>query len=227
MKQSSTPAAASVASPSKQQSPPLANNAHHHGSTKAIDISHGINLVDVALKSLRQQRSKKESVKNSDPSRRRDMDPAVTLALMVSRMHLVDYRKQVIREVRAKHGIIQDSSISPKKLIEGLHPFCTSGGEHIPEPYEAIDKLKALVSLLLTSQDEKTNEFMINADNVAWAILLLSDLVDEVEKRVNRYQDHHENLFEEFKKRLEFYYLVPRDLATTRKPIGAVREVQQ
>ncbi|GEM_PF-5747116 len=227
MKQSKTPAfTASVASPSKQQSPPLVNNAHHHGSTKASDISHGITLVDVALESLRQQRNKKESAKKSDHSRCRDMDPAVTQALMVSRMHLVDYRKQVGREVRAKHGIIQDSSISPKKLMEGLHPFWTSGGEHLPEPTEAIDKLRALVSLLLNSQDEKTNEFMVNVNDIAWAILLLSDLVDEVEKRANRYQDHYENIFEEFKKRLEFYYLVPRDLGT-RKPMGAVREVQQ
>ena len=214
----------SLPQPHNQQTPPQTNDTRHSGPVKAIDISDCITMVDVALEHLRQQRGKKKTNKHDKPIFPQGVDVSLTQALMVSRAHLVDYRKQVDHEVRTKHEINQDSSINTIKLMNGISPFATLEGETLQEPQEPIDKLKAVVSLLMGNQDEKTNEFMINIDHVTWAIILIWDLAEEIEKRANKYQEHCFDLFREVENRLEKYYLVRRDLAK-RVAKGTVHEV--
>ncbi len=210
-----------------KQSNPSQNNVNRScWSRKRADISDGITTVDIAMEHLRRQRGKKKPGKSGKPALPRDVDQQVTRALMVSRAHLLDYREQVTREMRTRHEISQYSAITTEKLMDGLSPFYTIRGERLEEPVGTIGKIKTIFSLLWNSRDEETGEYRINTDELGWATMLLEDLVDELEKRVEGYQDHCRDLVLEFESRLESYSLVSRDLEK-RVADGTLQEVRK
>jgi len=95
--------------------------------------------------------------------------------------------------------------------MAGLHPYYTTAHDRLLEPGETLNKLQSVVLLLMTSQDEETNEFKIDEGKIAWAFLLMCDLIEEAEKRAAGYEKHLSNLCLEFKKRLDSCHLIPLD----------------
>lgn len=200
--------------PHNHQYPPQTNDNRHYGLEKAVDISDCIAMIETAVQYLQVTRAdKNKAKKHNKPRLMYKADRALIQALMVSKAHLDDYRKQVIREVRTKHEIVQESSITTEKFMVGLSPLHNLAGKTLREPWESIEKLKALLSLLMASQDEETGDFRIDNNKVACSLNLFADVIEEVETRAWDFQSHCRDLWGEFQERLGKYYLVRRDLA--------------
>lgn len=108
----------------------------------------------------------------------------------------------------------QTALITTEQFMAGLHPYYTTAHDRLLEPGEPLNKLQSVVLLLMTSQDEETNEFKIDEGKIAWAFLLMCDLIEEAEKRAAGYEKHLSNLFLEFEKRLDSCHLIPVDSKT-------------
>lgn len=192
---------------------------------KAIGISDNITLVDVALERVRQSWLTKKARKAGKEGIPPNIAQLITQALTISRTHLMDYRELVAQEQGRKQEAAQGATIPSENILQGLHPFHTMDGERLKEPHEPIEKIKAVLSLLMASQDEETAELLISVSQAGWAFLLLSDLVEEAEYRAIGYQDHSRALYLEVEKRLKPYALVRRDPSNT-VPCESLQEVR-
>jgi len=178
---------------------------------KAVDISDAITLVDVAMERVRHHWRGKKAKKGGKETMLPRVAQLVIQALTVSRAHLMDYRELVSREQSSTQEVIQDNATTTDQLMNGLHPGVTIAGERLKEPYESIEKLKTIVTLLWSSQDEETQEFRISVDQINWATMLMSDLIEEAKRRAIGYQEHCHDLYAAVENRLKFYDLVPRE----------------
>ncbi len=192
-------------------STPQDGGKRYRGIKKAVDISDAITLVDVAMERVRHHWRGKKAKKAGKETMPPQVAQLVTQALTVSRAHLMDYRELVTREQGGTHAIIQAAAVPAEDIMVGIHPFVTLEGERLKEPHEPIEKIKAVLSLLWASQDEDTQEFRVSIDQLTWATLLISDLVDEAQQRAVGYQNHCRALYLEVESRLKSYRLVPRD----------------
>jgi hypothetical protein len=196
--------------------PTVADGGHHHDVAKAIDIADTIAMVNRGLKRLRRQHGKNNAGKNGKSMIPQSQDTSLTQTLAVAKAHLEDYRRQVIQLATADRSTAEGTScIDADKIMDGLSPYCTSAGEQLQEPYEPIDKAKAVVSMLMGCQDKETSIIRLYPNDVTWALILLSDLLIEAGKRAEVYQDHCHTLYEEISNRLAPYFLVGHDCGET------------
>lgn len=98
--------------------------------------------------------------------------------------------------------------ITTAQLLGGLHPFF--GDTIIEEPQEAISKLQAILKMLIGCADEKTSELTVPAENVAWALILACDVLEEVEKRVETFQSHVSDIWDRLEGRIDACHVIPR-----------------
>ncbi len=223
-----TPALATAAAKHlRQQFAPQTDDGRRHGLTKAIDIADAIAMVDRGLERLRRQRGKKNAGKKGKAMISQSQDVSLTQTLVVAKAHLEDYHRQVMQRATADRSTAEGMScIDADKIMDGLSPYCTSDGEQLQEPYEPIDKAKAVVSMLMGCQDEETSIIRLYPNDVTWALILLSDLLIEAGKRAEGYQDHCHTLYEEISNRLAPYSLAGHDCGKTPHR-GTAQEVQQ
>nr|WP_320010554.1 hypothetical protein [uncultured Desulfobulbus sp.] len=184
---------------------------HSCGCRKALQISESITLVNVALERVRHHRRTKKAKKAGKEGIPNNVAQLITQALAISRAHLMDYRDLLAQGQSSPQKVIQGNTITTDQLMKGLHPGVTIGGEKLKEPYEPIEKLKTLLTLLWSSQDKETQEFTISVNQVNWATMLMSDLIEESEQRAIGYRDHCYGLYAAIENRLKFYDLVPRE----------------
>lgn len=171
---------------------------------KANDISDAVTLADVAMERVRHHwRKKKTGHGKKQWMMPPDVAQMVTQALTVARAHLLDYRYHVDQERLRKPETAPGATIIADTILHDLHPDITLSGERLQEPHEPLEKIRAVLSLLMTSQNEQTTKFPITAEQVAWTILLLSDLVDEAEQRATSYQAHCHDFYKEAQNRLQ------------------------
>ena len=178
---------------------------------KVLQISENLTLVDVALERVRHHWRTKKAKKAGKEGIPNNVAQLITQALAISRAHLQDYRDLIAQEEDGKQESIQAAAMTTEGLMDGLHPFYTLDGEQLKEPHEPIEKIKTVLSLLMASQDDETAELLITASQAGWALLLLSDLVEEAEKRAIGFQDHSRALYLEMQNRLKAFSLVPRE----------------
>lgn len=223
-----TPALATAAAKRlRQQFAPQTDDGSHHGLTKAIDIADAIAMVDRGLERLRRQRGKKNAGKKGKARIPQSQDISLTQTLVMAKAHLEDYHRQVMQRATADRSTAEGTScIDADKIMDGLSPVHTLAGEQLQEPYEPIDKAKAVVRMLMGCQDDATSESRLYPNDVAWGLLLLSDLLIEAGKRAEGYQDHCHTLYEEISKRIAPYSLVGHDCGETPHR-GTAQEVQQ
>jgi len=212
-----TPAFATAAAICRsQQFAPQTDDGRHHGLTKAIDIADAIAMVDRGLKRLRRQRGKKNSGKKGKAMIPQSQDISLTQTLVVAKAHLEDYHRQVMQRATADRSTAEGTScIDADKIMDGLSPYCTSAGKQLQEPYEPIGQAKAVVSMLMGCQDEKTSKLRLYPDDITWALILMSDLLIEAGKRAEGYQDHCHTLYNEISNRLAPYSLAGHDCGET------------
>jgi hypothetical protein len=169
------------------------------GCRKTLDIADSIALVDAALERFRQRRRK---TKAGAKKERGACPPDVEQALMVARRHLRDYRHLIIQQMSIDSGGFPAALIDPEQLMKGLSPVRTIKGEPIAEPFEPICKARAIARILLAGEDQETSESLLNPQDVTWGLILLDDLLIEAENRADKLQDHCQDLYKEFGKRI-------------------------
>ena len=102
-----------------------------------------------------------------------------------------------------------------EKILGGIHPFFGHPANHYPEPEESISKVKAILRTLMACQDETTCEFTIQPGDVAWNLLLVFDLVEEISSRLAMFQDNVSASWAEAGRRLNSCHIVmPVDIDT-------------
>lgn len=111
-----------------------------------------------------------------------------------------------------KSSISPAPTLSTQQFLMGLHPGKhIATGTNLLEPCEPFEKLKTVLSMLMTCQDEETQEMRIDKHQLGWALLLLSDLAEEAEKKADAYQEHCYALYREVEKRLNTCHLIAHD----------------
>jgi hypothetical protein len=96
-----------------------------------------------------------------------------------------------------------------KQLISDLHPFVTKEGDLLLEPEETISKLRAVLTLLSSVDDDNSGGLDVSNETVSWALILALDLVDEVYSRVRTRGKHTSELWRELESRLDGVRTVP------------------
>ena len=89
------------------------------------------------------------------------------------------------------------------KLLDDIHPLFSLQAALFPDPDEAISKLRAVLRTLMACQDETTCEFTIPAGDVAWALILAHDLVEDISNRVSKLEDNVLSSWSEAKRRVD------------------------
>lgn len=172
------------------------------GYRKALDIFDVIVTVDAAMERFKQRPRKKKGTEKSHGACPPDIAQAVMQALMVAGRHLRDYRDLVIQQTIIDSGSVPATLIDPEQLMQGLSPVCTITGERIAEPFEPLCKAKAITRMLMGGVDPETSESVLYPQDAAWGLMVIDDLLAEAEKRSDRLQQHCQDLYKEFGKRI-------------------------
>jgi hypothetical protein len=212
MHHTTSPTSTPAASPTNHNTT-QAERSRRASINKANALSDAVTLADVAMERVRHYwRKKKTGHGKKEWMMPPDVANLVTQALTVSRAHLLDYRDQVNQEGHGKQEAAPGATITADTILHDLHPGITLSGERLAEPHEPLEKMKAVLSLLMASQNEETGEFLIQAEQVSWAISLLSELLDEAEQRSTGYQAHCYDLYREAQNRLQHHAVAGRYL---------------
>lgn len=119
----------------------------------------------------------------------------------------------------------QTALISTEQLLAGLHPLFAADDNYLEDPEETLSKLDSIIAMILGCRDDKTGEFTINLENVAWGLLAARDLATETRLRIDAKLEHTDSVWLETKKRLNACHLIPifskmRERSETVKEVG-------
>ena len=98
------------------------------------------------------------------------------------------------------------------ELLDDIHPLFGHQSATLPEPDEAISKLRAVLRTLMACQDETTCEFTIPAGDVAWSLILAHDLANDISDRVSKLEDNVLSSWDEAKRRVNNCHAVKMEI---------------
>jgi hypothetical protein len=111
----------------------------------------------------------------------------------------------------AHAGQEQQAIISTSELLSNLH----LGFDPIEndEPEEPLDKLNAVIHLISGCQDPSSDKFTVSEEQIAWALIVATDLIKEIQRRINDHREHLNTTWGELERRLNACHILPYDLA--------------
>lgn len=99
------------------------------------------------------------------------------------------------------------ATITTEQLFSNLYDTMHAQHGHLDDPNETIKKLLALIRLISASTDE--GELALNIADIQWSLLLADDLIQETEKRMERYRAYRRSEREELARLLGACHIIP------------------
>ncbi|MDD2468577.1 MAG: hypothetical protein PHI97_31760 [Desulfobulbus sp.] len=105
----------------------------------------------------------------------------------------------------------QRAIISTSELLSNLHLGFDPAEDG--EPEEPLDKLNAIIHLISGCQDPSSDKFTIPEEHVGWALSVATDLIKDIQRRINDHREHLSTTWQELEHRLNACHILSRDVA--------------
>lgn len=99
------------------------------------------------------------------------------------------------------------ATITTEQLFSNLYDTMHAQHGPLDDPNETIKKLLALIRLISVSTDD--GELALNIPDIQWSLLLADDLIQETEKRMERYRAYRRSEREELARLWGACHIIP------------------